>query len=75
MMFTKCFEKIDMVLVLRIAGTVLAALYLFQAIMNATHGKEFDDVIKIFIINIANGMFQPLIILGLAEVIALQRKV
>jgi hypothetical protein len=73
-MFTKCFEKIDMVLVLRIAGTVLAALYLYQAVMNGSHGKEFSDMVKIFIINIANGMFQPLIILGLAEVIANQKK-
>lgn len=61
------FQKINMVTVLRIAGLLLLALYVIQAFMNAGRGAEFDDVMKIFIITLANGVFQPLVLLGIAE--------
>lgn len=61
------FEKIDMVLVLRVAGLFLLALYVLQAVLASTRGAELDDVIKIFFISLANGLFQPLVLLGIAE--------
>lgn len=63
----KLFDKINMVLVLRLAGLFLLGLYIIQAFMNAGRGAETDDVIKIFLVTIANGLFQPLVMLGLAE--------
>lgn len=65
----KVFEKIDVVLVLRLAALFLLVLYVIQAFVNASRGAGFDDVILIFIVTIANGIFQPVVMLGLAEVI------
>ena len=70
----KMFQKVDMVIVLRVAGLLLLALYVIQAFLNAGRGAQVDDMLKIFVITIANGVFQPLILLGVAEIINGQRK-
>ena len=66
----KLFDKLCIVSVLRIAGLFLAVMYIIQAFTNASRGAGFDDMALIFTITIANGLFQPLVLLGLAEVIA-----
>lgn len=68
-MLNKLFEKINLVCVLRVAGLVLLALYIWQGIANGARGAEWDDALKLFVITIANGIFQPLVLLGLAEII------
>jgi hypothetical protein len=70
----KLFQKVDMVIVLRVAGLFLLALYLLQGFMNAGRGAQVDDMLKIFVISLANGVFQPLVLLGVAEIINGQRK-
>ncbi len=74
-MMNKAFEKVNMVCVLRVAGLLLLVLYVLQAFLAASRGAEFDDVIKIFIISLANGLFQPLVLLGIAEGLARINKV
>lgn len=66
-MLNKLFEKVNVVCVLRVAGLVLLALYVWQGIANGARGAEWDDAIKLFVITIANGIFQPLVLIGLAE--------
>ncbi len=63
----KIFEKIDVVCALRWAGVILLALYVLQAFVNAGRGAEWDDMLKLFVLTLANGLFQPLVLLGLAE--------
>jgi hypothetical protein len=63
----KIFDKIDMVCVLRIGGLFLIAMYLIQAVMNGSKGAGIDDMLLIFIVTLANGLFQPFVLLGLAE--------
>lgn len=67
------FKKIDMVTVLRSAGLFLLVLYVIQAFINASRGQGADDMALIFVVTIANGLFQPFVLLGIAEVIERQR--
>jgi len=66
-MMNKLFEKIDVVCVLRIAGLILLALFVWQAFINAGRGAAWDDALKLFVLTLANGLFQPLVLIGLAE--------
>lgn len=66
----KLFQKINMVCVLRWTGVILLALYVLQGILGATRGAGLDDALKIFFVLVANNLFQPLVLLGLAEGIA-----
>lgn len=63
------FDKLNLVTILRIAGLFLFALYVIQAAMNMGRGAEFDDKLLILVVGIANGLFQPLILLALAEIV------
>lgn len=72
-MMNKIFDKVNMVCVLRGAGLFLALLYVIQACLNASRGAGVDDMFLIFLVTIANGLFQPFVLLGIAEVIERQR--
>ncbi len=72
-MMNKLFDKINMVCVLRGAGLFLIVLYIIQAFVNASRGSEIGDMGLIFLVTIANGIFQPFVLLGIAEVIERQR--
>lgn len=72
-MINKLFDKICIVSVLRVAGLYLLAMYIIQAFTNASRGAGVDDMALIFAVSIANGLFQPLILLGVAEIIARQK--
>ena len=69
-MMTKLFEKIDMVCLLRWTGVILLALYILQGVLSATRGAGIDDMLKIFFVMVANNLFQPLVLLGIAEGLA-----
>jgi hypothetical protein len=70
----KLFEKIDMVCVLRWTGVILLALYVLQAVLGASRGAGIDVMLKIFFVLVANNLFQPLVLLGIAEGIARMNK-
>lgn len=68
-MMNKLFDKINMACVLRGLGLFLILLYVIQAFVNAGRGSGVDDMALIFLVTIANGIFQPFVLLGLAEII------
>ena len=70
---TKFFDKLNVVAILRISGLFLFALYVIQAILNSLRGAQMDDSLLIFTVGIANGLFQPLILLALAEMFRLRQ--
>lgn len=70
----KIFDKIDMVLVLRLAGLFLIVLTIVQAFVSAGRGAEAGDMGLIFLVTIANNIFQPFVLLGLAEIIACKKE-
>ena len=66
-MIDKCFDKVDMVLVLRLVALFLLVLTVIQAFVSAGRGAQADDMALIFLVTIANNLFQPFVLLGLAE--------
>ena len=70
----KLCNKINVACVLRWTGVILLVLYVLQAVLGASRGAGIDDMAKIFFVLVANNLFQPLVLIGLAEIIAHLKK-
>lgn len=74
----KCCEKINMVCTLRWAGVILIAVCIISTILGVISGVDrgagFTDALMIVVIGLANGVFQPLVLLGIAEGLARMNK-
>ena len=66
-------NKMNMVTILRGAAIFLFLLFVVQAFVNAGHGAGVVNMALIFVSTIANGLFQPLVLLGVAELIRIKK--
>jgi hypothetical protein len=66
-------DKANMVTILRGAAMFLFLLFIVQAFVNAGHGAGAVNKALIFVSTIANGLFQPLVLLGVAELIRIKK--
>ncbi len=75
----KCCEKINMVCTLRWAAVILITVCIISTILGViagvNRGAGFDDALAIVVIGLANGVFQPLVLLGIAEGLARMNKI